>query len=100
MFIKINNTFKNSQSQSFFNFAIIKSIFNKKSNDNTRKINIKKVRIQIAENVIKRLISQKNHRIISSIRKKNDDFNEKNQNNDFKFTFRNFIINYSTLFIN
>ena len=70
MFIKINNTFKNSQSQSFFNFAIIKSIFNKKSNDNTRKINIKKLRIQIAENVIKRLISQKNHRIISSIRKK------------------------------
>ena len=56
MFIKTNNTFKNSQSQPFFNLAIIKSIFNKKNNDNTRKINAKRLRIQIIKNIIKRSI--------------------------------------------
>ena len=45
MFAKTNNTLKNSQSQFPLNLAIIKSIFNKKNNENTRKINAKKLRI-------------------------------------------------------
>ena len=45
MFIKANNIFKNSQFQLPLNLAIIKLIFNKKNNDNTRKTNAKKLRI-------------------------------------------------------
>ena len=45
MFTKINNTFKNSQFQFLFNLAIIKSTFNKKNNENTRKINAKRLYI-------------------------------------------------------
>ena len=45
IFIKVNNIFKNSQFQSSFNLMIIKLIFNKRSNENTRKINTKRLRI-------------------------------------------------------